>query len=106
MTTRSGSMVSELGYSRQDRCDHPVVLDEVRDGSREVRAFPQQLSEHPRILALVMRRQRGAERQAMGDKYQAMGDKYIVVRSALPQLRLELVGLSTQFLVCLPELQA
>lgn len=47
----------------------------------------------------MMRRQRGAERQAMG--YQ-----YVVVRSVLPQTRLELVDLATQFVMCLRELQA
>jgi len=47
----------------------------------------------------MMRRQRGAERQAMGCEY-------VVVRSVLPQIRLEFVDLAAQFLMCLPEAQA
>ena len=41
-----------------------------------------------RVLTLVMRRQRGTERQAVCDKY-------VAVRSAPPQARLELVDLPT-----------
>jgi len=35
-----------------------------------------------------------------------MGDKYVVVRLVLPQARLDLVDLATQFLMCLRQLQA
>jgi len=39
-------------------------------------------------------------------KARQMGDKYVVVRSVLPQIRLEFVDLAAQFLMCLPEAQA
>jgi hypothetical protein len=97
-TVGSGGVVSEFDYSRQDRCDHLVILDEFGHDAREVGACPPQLGEHPHILALVMRRQRGAEGQAMGDKH--------VVGSVSSQAGLELVDSAPQFLMRLRELQA
>ncbi len=54
--TRAGGGLSELGHSRQDRRDRVVVLDELRDGPRKVRAFAQQLNEQPGVLTPVVRR--------------------------------------------------
>jgi len=46
---------------------HRVVLDELGDRARQVGASPQQIGGHPAVLTLMMRGERGAERQATSE---------------------------------------
>lgn len=95
---RHGGRVGELADAREDRGDHPVVLDQLRDSPGEIRALSHEGSEDPLVFAEVVCRQRVAESEAVGHEC-------VIAHPALPEARPDLSDLMTESSMCRGELQ-